>query len=79
MVNEKNRHLIETPKHLIAIAASKNTAALGYASCETVKNDARRCGAFVAQRERRYRPNEAMQPENTQVIIPGIIPPEAIA
>ena len=34
--------LMETPKHLIAIAASKNTAARGKVSSAMAKNDARR-------------------------------------
>jgi hypothetical protein len=33
-------NLIETPKHLMATAASKNTAAFGNVSCAIVKKDA---------------------------------------
>jgi hypothetical protein len=72
-------YLIETPKHLVAIAASKNTAARGNVSSAIAKKDARRCGAFVAASDSRYRPKAATDPENMQVIIPGIIPAEAIA
>jgi len=71
--------LTETPKHLIAIAASKNTAAFGNVSCAIAKNDARRCGAFTAQSDKRYKPKAATEPENIQVSTPGIIPDDAIA
>ena len=47
------QYLIETPKHLMAIAASKNTAALGNVSSATAKKDALLCGALGAQRLRR--------------------------
>lgn len=70
---------MDTPKHLIAIAASKNTAAFGNVICETAKKDALRWGALAAQRVRRYRPNTATDPEKTQVIIPGIMPADAMA
>jgi hypothetical protein len=70
---------MDTPKHLIAIAASKNTAARGNVSSATAKKEERRCGVRVAQRERRYSPKAAMLPDITQVIIPGMSPPEAIA
>jgi len=42
-------------------------------------NDACRCLALVAHRESKYSPNAATEPDNTQVIIPGIIPADAIA
>lgn len=54
-------------------------AALGNVICEMAKNDARRGGALAAQRDRKYRPNAAIHPENTQVRMPGIIPPDAMA
>ena len=76
---EKWSHLMETPKHLLAIAASKNTAALGNVISAMAKNEARRCGACVEHNERRYRAKAATVPENTQVMTPGINPPEAIA
>jgi hypothetical protein len=44
---------MDTPKHLIAMAASKKTAARGNVSSATAKNDERRCGVRVAQSERR--------------------------
>ena len=46
-------HLTETPKHLIAMAASKKTAARGKVICATAKKEERRWGVLVAQRERR--------------------------
>jgi hypothetical protein len=70
---------METPKHLIAMAASKNAAALGNVSCEMAKKEDRRCGAFTAQRDRRYSPNAATAPENMHVSAPGMMPPDAIA
>lgn len=70
---------MDTPKHLTAIAASKNTAARGNVSSATAKNDDRRCGVFVAHRESRYRPKTATPPENRQVIIPGMMPADASA
>lgn len=73
------RHLMETPKHLVAIAASKNTAAFGNVSWAIVKKEARRCGAFVAHRDKRYKPNPPTDPENMQVIMPGIRPADAMA
>lgn len=72
-------NLIDTPKHLIAIAASKKTAADGNVSLATVKKEERRGGACVAHRLRRYSPNAATAPEKQQDIIPGIKPIEAIA
>lgn len=72
-------HLMDTPKHLIAIAASKNTAALGNVNSATAKKEARRCGALTAHRESRYRPNAATPPDSKHVIIPGIRPAEARA
>lgn len=72
-------HLIDTPKHLIAMAASKNTAARGKVSSATVKNDARRCGALTAQSESRYSPNAATPPEKRHVIMPGMTPVVAMA
>lgn len=68
-----------TPKHLIAIARSNNTAALGNVISEMAKNEACRLGAWGAQRDRRYKPKAATQPEKIHVIIPGITPDDAIA
>jgi hypothetical protein len=62
----------------MAIAALKNTAAFGNVSCAIAKNDARLYGAFVAQRDKRYNPNAATDPENIHVRTPGIIPVDAI-
>lgn len=70
---------MDTPKHLMAIAASKNTAAFGKVISATAKKEERLCGVFAAHRERRYNPKAAMPPERTQVIIPGRIPAEAKA
>lgn len=70
---------MDTPKHFVAIAASKNTAARGNVSCATAKNEARRWGAFLAHKDNRYSPKAATEPENTQVIIPGIMPADAMA
>lgn len=44
-------YLIDTPKHLMAMAASKKTAARGKVSSAIAKNDARRCGALTAHRD----------------------------
>ena len=71
--------LIETPKHLVAMAASKNTAALGYVSSATAKKDDRLWGALVAARDNKYSPNAAAPPENIQVSTPGMMPAEARA
>lgn len=68
-----------TPKHFTAMAASKNTAALGNVICDTAKNDACRCGAFVAHTDSKCRPNAATAPLNMHVNMPGIKPDEAIA
>lgn len=46
-------YLILTPKHFIAMAASKNMAAEGKVSFETAKNDALRWVVCVAHTERR--------------------------
>ena len=46
-------YLIETPKHLMAIAASKKTAACGNVISATAKNEDLRWGAFAAHRESR--------------------------
>jgi hypothetical protein len=62
---------------LIAIAASKKTAARGKVRLATAKKDARRCGVWRAQAERRYRPKAATAPEKAQVNMPGMIPAEA--
>lgn len=70
---------MDTPKHLMAMAASKNTAAFGKVSWATAKNDARLCGVFVAHRDKRYSPKTATEPENRQVMIPGSIPADAMA
>jgi hypothetical protein len=70
---------MDTPKHFIAIAASKNMAACGNVSCETTKKELRLCGAYLADSESRYRPKPPIQPENMHVMIPGIIPAEAMA
>ena len=72
-------YLIDTPKHLIAMAASKKTAALGNVISATVKKDARLCGAFAAQRDSKYKPKAPTVPENTHVIMPGMRPAEAMA
>lgn len=76
---QRIHYLIDTPKHFIAMAMSKNMAAFGNVSSATVKNDARRRGAFVAHNERRYNPNAATPPENMQVTTPGKTPVVAIA
>lgn len=70
---------MDTPKHLMAMAASKKTAARGKVRLATAKKDAARCGALRAQAERRYSPKAATEPEKMQVIIPGIRPAEANA
>jgi hypothetical protein len=70
---------METPKHLTAIAASKNTAARGNVSCETAKKDEARCGVARAQSESRYNPNAATEPESTHVTMPGMSPADARA
>lgn len=44
---------MDTPKHLVAIAASKKTAALGKVNLEIAWNEACRCLVFVAHNERR--------------------------
>jgi hypothetical protein len=61
------------------MAASKKTAARGNVSSATAKKDERRWPVWVAQSDRRYRPNAPTTPENMQVMIPGIMPAEAIA
>lgn len=63
----------------MAIAASKNTAAFGNVSFATAKKLERRCGVYVAQRDSKYRPNAATDPENTHVSIPGRMPADAKA
>jgi hypothetical protein len=70
---------MDTPKHLIAMAASKKTAARGNVRLATAKKDERRCGVLRAHRERRYRPNAPTAPEKTQVSMPGMIPADARA
>jgi hypothetical protein len=70
---------MDTPKHLIAMAASKNTAARGNVRFATAKKDERRCGVCRAQAERRYRPNAATVPEKAQVNMPGMMPEDARA
>lgn len=63
----------------MAMAASNQTDALGKVICDTAKNDDRLYGALVAQRERKYNPSAPVHAENTHVITPGIIPPDAMA
>lgn len=63
----------------MAMAASKKTAALGNVSWATAKKDERRWLVWVAQSDRRYKPNAATTPENMQVMIPGMRPAEATA
>lgn len=70
---------MDTPKHLVAIAASKNIAARGNVICATAKKDDRLCCACAAHNAKRYSPKEATTPQNMQVITPGIIPEEAKA
>jgi hypothetical protein len=72
-------HLIDTPKHLIAIATSNQTDALGKVICEMAKNDDRLYGALAAQRDRKYSPREPAHAENIHVSTPGISPPDAMA
>jgi hypothetical protein len=70
---------MDTPKHLMAMAASKKTAARGNVRFATAKNDERRCAVLRAHTERRYRPNAPRAPEKAQVSIPGMIPADAKA
>lgn len=70
---------METPKHFVAIAASKKTAALGKVISAMAKKEALRWGAFTAHNDRRYKPNAATPPEKRHVIMPGIMPADAIA
>lgn len=70
---------MDTPKHLMAIAASKKTAARGKVSSATAKKDDLRCGVLVAHRESKYRPNAATEPEKRQVSMPGMMPADAMA
>jgi len=70
---------METPKHLMAIAASKKTAAPGKVSCDTAWKDACRPSVFRAQSDKRYSPKAATEPENMHVNIPGKMPVDAIA
>lgn len=77
--SEEIANLMDTPKHLMATAASKKTAALGNVSLAIVKNDARLWGALAAHKERRYSPKAATPPENKQVTMPGRTPAEAMA
>ena len=79
MGNGTAAHLIDTPKHLIAMAASKKTAARGKVRLATAKKEERRCGVWRAQADRRYKPNAPTAPENAQVNMPGMIPAEARA
>lgn len=46
-------HLMDTPKHFAAMAASKKTAALGKVSCETAWNEACLPCVFAAHKESR--------------------------
>lgn len=72
-------HLIETPKHLMAIARSKNMAAFGKVNWETAKKDALRCPLTrVAQIDRRYKPNPPIQPDRKHVSSPGNKPDDAM-
>jgi hypothetical protein len=63
----------------MAMAASKKTAARGNVIWETAKNELCRYGVARAQRVSRYRPKPQTTPENAHVIIPGMIPVDAIA
>ncbi len=53
MKPKSKSYLIDTPKHFVAIAASKKTAALGNVNLEIAWNEARRCLALIAHNERR--------------------------
>jgi hypothetical protein len=44
MGNGYGAHLIDTPKHLMAMAASKKTAARGKVRLAMAKKEERRCG-----------------------------------
>jgi hypothetical protein len=68
-----------TPKHLIAMARSRNTAACGNVRFARAKNDARRWGAFLAETDNKYRPKAPRNPQSAQVSIPGRMPDDAIA
>lgn len=70
---------MDTPKHFAAIAASKNIAAFGNVIWETAKKDDRLWGARAAQRDSKYSPKTATDPLNRHVIVPGIMPADAIA
>jgi hypothetical protein len=62
----------------MAMAASKKMAALGKVSCDMAKKEARRWGARVALRDKRYKPKAPTPPESKHVNTPGIRPDEAI-
>ena len=72
-------YLTETPKHLIATAASKKTANEGYVKFATAKNEDCLGGHWEAHRLRNHNPSAVTPPENTHVRIPGMRPDEAIA
>ena len=64
---------------MVAIAASKKTAAFGKVICATAKKLALLCAVYLAHLVSRYSPKTAIAPQTTQLIMPGIIPAEAIA
>lgn len=67
------------PKHLIAIAVSKITAAFGYVNWLNEKKLAVPLSRYLAHRAWRYSPNPLMKPENTMTNTPKVIPNLAIA
>lgn len=68
-----------TPKHFIAIAASKMTEAFGYVNWLRLKKLAVPLSTYFAHRACRYSPKPLIQPEKTITNTPSEIPNFAIA
>lgn len=68
-----------TPKHLIAIAKSNNTATFGHVNLDIAKKEAFRPSVRAAHRDRKYNPVPDAHAENKIKRNPGKIPTDAIA
>jgi hypothetical protein len=68
------RYETPTPKHLMAMAASNNTAAFGYVICEREKNDEVPRSKYLAHLDCRYKPKPDVRPHHMIRMTPSMIP-----
>lgn len=68
-----------TPKHLMAIAASKTTAAFGYVIWDSAKNEDDPLSMYLEHRDWRYSPKADVSPHQTIRMTPSVRPKWDIA